>query len=192
MKIPKRKIGVASTKSTPHFLLRAQYPILAGMFGIVFGLISSGCANVTYTRISTTEEEKASTGIPYFDTSTYILIQKDTNSVWQSSVLYLPDRTKRNAIDVCTFLAVNNSTFVFTNAVLSDSSVTTDSSAVPTAVVQAAAAAAAAGAKSFAGQLGGPRPASAYLFKIVRIQHQWGLVGASAPDLDTLSATEGL
>jgi hypothetical protein len=164
---------------------------IISLLGLAIALVSAGCANVSYTRLLTVEQEKASTGIPYFDTSPYILVQKDTNAAWQTTVLYLPDHTKMNTIDVCTFLAANNSTFTFTNAILSDSSVTSDSSAVPAAVVQAAATVGAAIAK-MAGPSEVPRPASAYLFKIVRVNHQWGLVGASAADIDTLKPTEGL
>ena len=184
----KHGVTVNDAKIALAFLRR--WSVLS-LLGVTIALASGGCANVTYTRLSTLEQERASTGIPYFDTSPYILVQKDTNAVWQSTLLYLPDHAKKNAIDVCTFLAVNNSTFTFTNAILSDSSVTVDSSAVPAAVVQAAASVGAAIAK-MGGPPEAPRPASAYMFKIVRVKHEWGLVGASAADIDTLKSTEGL
>lgn len=173
-------------------LFLGQKRRLFSLFAAALALTLAGCANVNYTRLVSVEEENHSTGVPYYDTSPYILLQKDSTGTWQSTVLYLPDHTKRNSIDVSTFLASNNSTFNFTNAILTDSSVTTDSSAVPAAVVQTAATVATAAAKVMKAGPQAPRPPSAYLFKIVRVNHRWGLVGASAPDIDTLKFGEGL
>jgi hypothetical protein len=177
-------------------------------------LFELGCANVSYRRITTKADDEAGEGIRYYDTSPYILVQRDTNSNWATSVLYLADHTKQNQANAFSFLAVNNTSLVFTNGVMTDSTAATDSSAVPAAIVQAAAQVALTATKavssnpalieSTSSELGEAERVpitlkdflnlnpmeinltkpTVFLFKIVKVNHDWGLVGASAPDLD--------
>lgn len=177
-------------------------------------LFELGCANVSYRRITTKADDEAGEGIRYYDTSPYILVQRDTNSNWATSVLYLADHTKKNQANAFSFLAVNNTSLIFTNGVMTDSTAATDSSAVPAAIVQAAAQVALTATKavssnpalieSTSSELGEAERVpitlkdflnlnpmetnltkpTVFLFKIVKVNHDWGLVGASAPDLD--------
>lgn len=110
--------------------------------GLFLSLFAVGCASVKYTAITDYQDnDKSTIGIRYFDSSAYLLIQRDqtdpTGKKWTGQVLYLPDAAKKRQAEVTCILAVNTSNFTFTNAIISDTSVTVDSSAVPVAVINA-------------------------------------------------------
>jgi hypothetical protein len=188
---------------TKHGVCRHGISALA-ICVLLMVLASTGCSYVCYTRITTEKEYLKGDGIRYFDSSPYILVQRDTNSNWSSSILYLTDHTKPSEVHVGAFLAINNTTLTFSNAILTDVSAQTDSSAVPAAVIQAAAQAAAAMASTPMAHAaenelgtGGVTPPkeqvappitkpAAFLFKIIKQDGRWGVVGASAPEIDLI------
>ena len=152
-------------------------------------LAAVGCATVHYNRITTDKEDVQGDGIRYYDSSPYLLVQRDTNSQWTAQALYLPDPTKKNQVKIATYLAVNSTSLTFSNAVLTQSAVTADSSAVPAAVVQMAAQVAISAAQAMKvpqsnTNLPKLTPPSVFLFKIIKDAKGWELTGASAPDLD--------
>jgi hypothetical protein len=150
-------------------------------------LVGTGCTSVEYMRIQSQQQDQEASGIRYYDTSTYILVQRDTNSNWASSVLYLPDLTKKNQVNINTFLAANTTSMVFTNGILGNTSTTADSSAVPAALVQVASQAAISMAKAAGEETSQLTNSAVFFFKVIKVNHQWGVVGASAPDLSLIS-----
>jgi hypothetical protein len=121
-------------------LLRQQR---VSFFILSLAVMICGCADVKYYRISDDKEDAKSctSGLRYFDTSTYFLLQHDTNDptgkAFSTQILYLPDETKKNQAQVRCFLAVNTSSFTFSNAVLTDTTISTDTSVVPVAIINA-------------------------------------------------------
>lgn len=151
------------------------------LFFVLGGLLV-GCASVSYQPV-VDANAKSSGGIPYFDSSPYLLMQKDTNDAWNAQLIYLPDEKKKSEINIWTLLSVNNTSFSFTNGILTDASAELDSSAVPAAFVQAAATAAAGLLKLSEGKEQG---LGVQLFKIVKSKDTWGLVGAGAPPYEEM------
>ncbi len=159
---------------------------------LFLAFVACGCSSVTHTAVSPAQDEKkCTTGIRYYDSSPYLLVQRDpadaTGKTWTSQLLYLPDLTKMRQAKLTCVLAVNTSSFAFTNAILTDSSVAVDSTAVPAAVLQALVSAATSVAKG-AVAMDNVHPADVKLFKIVARQDKndqphWNLIGAYAPQL---------
>lgn len=162
---------------------------------LLLALLSTGCAEVKYCRMSGNDDDTA-TGIRYYDSSPFLLLQHDpTGKTWQTQLLYLPDQTKENQAKITCWLAANNSTFTFSNAVLASTSVNVDETVVPVAIMNALAGLAEQATKYIPLMqnnegIGIPQPPQvvkqvpmdAILFKIVRSTNgDWGLEGAAVP-----------
>src|ERR1700722_2280499 len=104
---------------------------------LLFGLILSGCASVTYTPV---QNDNDADGLRYYDTSPYLLITKDVNQQWNCQLIYLQDQTKEYQATVWAFLAQNNSSFTFsTNGVLTGTTSSLDTTVIPNALLTAVA-----------------------------------------------------
>ena len=118
--------------------------------GALLLMFALGCASVKYSLISKAQDnDKNTTGLRYYDTSEYLLMQHDPNDPsgtnWISQVYFANDQTKMRQAEITCILSVNTSSFTFTNGTLTDTSVSTDSTTVPVAVVNAIATAIGAG-----------------------------------------------
>jgi len=144
---------------------------------VVVAIVSQGCAGVTYTAINTPEQDQKAKGFRYYDTSPYLLITRQDANTFTSQLLYLPDQTKKFQAHPYCFLAINNNTFTYGNGeqagVLTDTSVESDSTAVPAAIIAAAQKVAAARM-----MLDLPPKVLEHdvlLGKIVKRNHEWGI-----------------
>jgi hypothetical protein len=173
------------------------YCFVIGCFAIA--LLFQGCSGVTYSAINDPAQDIKARGFRYYDTSPYLLITrvkkgKDSkDDEFTSQLLYLPDQTKKFQAHPYCFLASNNNTFTFGSGqqvgVLTDTSVESDSTAVPAAIIAAAEKIVEAGIKTktlFAQNLA-PRELinhDVVLCKIVKFgdakNRQWGLQVAYA------------
>jgi len=148
---------------------------------VVVAIVSQGCAGVTYTAINTPEQDQKAKGFRYYDTSPYLLItrQKGDGNTFTSQLLYLPDQTKKFQAHPYCFLAINNNTFTYgsgeQSGVLTDTSVESDSTAVPAAIIAAAQKVVAAGMKLFADLPPKVLEHDVLLGKIVKRNHEWGI-----------------
>ena len=150
---------------------------MAAMLSLT-GLLTS-CAGVTHQAITTCKQEKAARGVRYYDSSPYLLVQTDNQGGLTSDFMYLPDPNKKRQARPFTFLSSNTTTLSFQNGILTDSSSDTDSSAVPAAVIKALEQAAVSAAKLTAFDVAKTKQAPrVYLFKIIKKDGQWRLVGA--------------
>lgn len=159
---------------------------------VVLILAGAGCAGIAYQPIQSDAQDasSATTGLRYFDSSPYLLMQKDKGGTnWTAQLLYLPDQTKKYQAQPYAWLAMNNSSFAFSNAILTDASSDADASAVAAAIIQTAAKIANT-VGPFARVQGAPTLANLLtnsnvaLFKIVRVKQDetnwvWGIIGGS-------------
>ncbi len=143
------------------------------------GLLCGGCACVSYTSL-TPEADSTAKGFRYHDTSPYLLAQRDQNGDWQTQLSYLPDQTKEFQATPHTFLSVNGTSFVFTNSVLTEASSDADASAVPAAVIQTLQQLVSK-AYTFTDAEKQVTPPSVQVFKIMKVNGEWGVIGAAAP-----------
>ena len=144
----------------------------------------------SYRAVENDAEDRRATGLRYYDSSPYLLVQTDNQGGLKSDLIYLPDLTKKRQAHPYNFLATNNTSFSFEKGVLTENSSDTDATAVPVAVVQALskigqeavkalAFADTAGASAVtANRTANTLAPSVYLFKIVKRAGEWGLVGA--------------
>jgi hypothetical protein len=144
-----------------------------------------GCAGVSHRSIDDLRADRAARGFRYYEASPYLLVQTDNAGGLKSELKWLPDRTKLRQATPYKFLAKNEATFEFANGVLSKSDSVGDGTAIPNAFIQAAEKVASAAIK--AGALDDPRANAdvqptaprVYLFKIVKLDGAWTLLGAS-------------
>ena len=160
----------------------------------VLWLTLSSCAGINYGTITTDADESKAKGLRYYDSSPYLLVQTDNQGGLTCDFLYLPDRTKKRYAQPYTFLSSNTTTLEFQRAILTNSVSDTDSSAVPVAVVKALEQVASSAAKfmAFDRPTDQTTPVSApqvYLFKIVKRNGEWGLVGAVGDSVRYLPAS---
>ena len=160
---------------------------LSGQLGALILIVSclltlGGCAGITYGTITSEAEDLKATGLRFYDSSPYLLVQTDNQGGLTSEFLYLPDRTKKRHAKPYTFLSSNTTTMEFQKGILTSSVSDTDSSIVPVAVVKALEQVASSAVKltefDFAGGNTGRNAPRVYLFKIVKVNGEWGLVGA--------------
>jgi hypothetical protein len=151
--------------------------------GIFTAIVISGCAGVSYREVT---DDKSARGFRYYDSSPYLLVQTDNKGGLTSELKYLPDLTKPRQAKPYQFLASNDSTFEFSEGILTKGESVGDGTAVPKAFIEAAEKVAGAAIKGGALDAPGGQKEDApdtaprvYLFKIVKIDGEWTLLGAS-------------
>jgi hypothetical protein len=174
---PERDEEVPITRSLPLAILL-----------IGFSVTLSGCAGISYGTIGSEADDLKARGLRYYDSSPYLLVQTDNQGGLTCEFLYLPDQTKKRHAKPYTFLSSNTTTLEFQRAILTNSVSDTDSSVVPVAVVKALEQVASSAVKLATFDVAGGGKAEriaprVYLFKIVKINGQWGLVGAEGDNI---------
>jgi hypothetical protein len=160
----------------------------------------AGCAGVTYETILSEDADVRATGLRFYDSSPYLLVQTDNQGALKAELTYLPDLTKKRQATPYAFLSTNSTTLDFQKGVVTTTVSDVDTTAVPVAVVTALKN---IGMEAVKGALlddpdaaDDARPDSVprvYLFKIVKRDYvdpkggvprrDWGLIGASGGDV---------
>lgn len=122
-------------------------------------------ATITYRRVTRAEDGTA-TGIRYYASAPYLLIYSDGKGGLKWQILYLPDQSQLMSASPVVHGGKVQMSLFFQNGVLGTSSVSADSTSIPTAVMAAAEAAAPLILAAFEK---GPQPnfPAPYLYKIV-------------------------
>jgi hypothetical protein len=150
--------------------------------------VLNGCAGVSYRAINSDTEDQKARGLRYYDSSPYLLVQTDNQGGLTSTFVYLPDQTKKRQAQPYTFLSSNATTLEFQRGVLTNNISDTDSSVVPVAVIKSLEQVAGEAvklakfdvARATQAQRNAP---NVYLFKIVKVNGEWGLVGADGGEI---------
>lgn len=181
-----------------YSILTKHWHLIAGMSA----LFVAGCAGVSYTSIPDAAADRTSRGFRYYDTSPYILVKTNNQGGLSSEIIYLPDTTKKRAARPYSFLAKNDTTLTFGAAgseglTLTSGSSDANAAEVPEAIAKAlgdvAKQAATGGAflktsqvpKQTKEKVAEKAPTFA-LFKIVKQEGEWGLIGAQNNPVDYL------
>lgn len=153
----------------------------------------AGCAGVSYTSIPNETADRHARGFRYYDTSPYVLVKTNNQGGLDSSVLYLPDTTKKRSARPYAFLATNTTTLTFGDKeteglTLTQGSSDAKSDDIPVEIAKVLGAAA---KQAFTGgtldrvtpmqqaPTGSPKKAPTFaLFKVVKQSGEWGLIGA--------------
>ena len=92
---------------------------------------------VKAARRKNAEHEAKATGVRYYRRSPYLLVHTDSRGglIWR--ILYLPDPSKKMAIDLPVYASRLTTTLNFENGTLKDSTESSDATAVPVAVLAA-------------------------------------------------------
>jgi hypothetical protein len=155
--------------------------ILSPLLFLTLCTMIAGCAGVSYRTIGSESEDEKARGLRYYDSSPYLLVQTDNQGGLTSELVYLPDLNKKRHAQPFAFLASNTTTLEFQKGILTNNSSDTDATAVPVAVIKSLEQVAGDAVKlakfDIAGGAQHPAP-NVYLFKIVKVDGQWGLVGA--------------
>jgi hypothetical protein len=158
--------------------------IYRSLFALTICTLFPACAGVSHRDVL---DDSSARGFRYYDSSPYLLVQTDNKGGLTSSISYLPDLTKLRQANPYKFLAKNDSTFQLTNGILTNSDNVGDGTAIPKAFIDAAERVASAAIKANADE---PRKRTAsepdtaprvYLFKIVKTDGEWTLLGAQGP-----------
>lgn len=114
------------------------------------GLLSllAGCAGTTYGTIPNSGNpaqadaeaaaDAAADGIRYYDAAPFVLVYTDGKGGINSSLVYLPDTTRKRLIKPYAWAAKNHSTIHFKDGVLTDAKAVVDETVLPLAVIDAA------------------------------------------------------
>jgi hypothetical protein len=163
---------------------------------LLFAWALAGCAGVSHRSIASKDADLHARGFRYYDAAPYLLVQTNGTGGLTTELKWLPDRSKLRQATPYQFLAKNDSTFTFTGGVLTGSDSVGDGTAIPKAFIEAAEKTISAGLK--AGLFDDPSAPKTrsipryaprvYLFKIVKIDGEWTLLGAegTAPSYRTL------
>ena len=137
--------------------------------------VLEGCAGITVTRVDSDDRDQKDVGFRFYEGAPYLLVYTDSKGGLISSVIYLPDQTKKVAAKPYAYAASNDTTLTFTNGILSGADSVADGTAVPNAVIGAIQIAASAGAAALLDArppLPGPR-----LYKLVKVNGVLKLAG---------------
>jgi len=113
----------------------------------------TGCAGLNVNPIASDDTGKrglndtTANGIRYYEPAYFLLVYSDAAGSVKTDVLVLPDTTRKMVAKPYSFLANNKQTLSFSDGMLTESTQTVDSTAVPVALIQAAQTAAEAAAK---------------------------------------------
>jgi hypothetical protein len=147
--------------------------------------VLSGCAGLSVRPINSDEEDKHARGYRYYETSPFLLIQTDNEGGVKSSIVHLPDTTKKRSARPYTVLASNEITLEFTHGSLTKSITDVDGTTVPKALVSVLekAALATIAAANTAEPAGAANTVPApYLFRIIIKGDTIKLVGGQPTD----------
>jgi hypothetical protein len=164
--------------------LKKRWRELSAIVGFASCLLTlNGCAGISYGTITSEAEDLKARGLRYYDSSPYLLVQTDNQGGLTCEFLYLPDRTKKRHAQPYTFLSSNTTTLEFQRGILTNSVSDTDSSVVPVAVIKSLEQVASSAVKlATFDKVNDNKPERiaprVYLFKIVKSNGEWGLVGA--------------
>jgi hypothetical protein len=140
------------------------------------------CATVEHMRITTSDEDKAATGVRYLGTSPYLIAYSDGKGGIVTVVKYLPDPAKLMSAHPEARLADAGTTMTFDRGVLTEAKDSGDATVVPAAIVEAAKtlgpALLAAMNKAAKEKQDGYHIPAPYIFKIVVKGSDVSLVGA--------------
>jgi hypothetical protein len=140
---------------------------LGGRLLATLFLAAAGCTGVTHTPV---DDADHGTGIRYYQTSPYLLVNSDGRGGLQWRILYLPDQTKKMMATPYTLASRTEMTLQFHNGTLVGTAVVGDSTEVPRAILAAVQAAAStlAGTAALA-RSGADLPSihAPYLYKII-------------------------
>jgi hypothetical protein len=157
---------------------------------LTFLTILAGCAGITHRPIADEAADQRVTGLRYYDTSPYLFIHTDNQGGLTSDFVYLPDSTKKRSAKPFAFLAKNKTVLTWDDegTALLGSSSDVDTGEVPKAIVGALEEV----GKTFVKSMfdapnqktadSPPRAPRAYIFKVVKRNGVWGLIGASTKE----------
>lgn len=166
-------------------LLRCAFARNRIIVWIAPAFLLAGCAGIDSTAVNDSKADEQARGFRYFDSSPYLLVQTDNLGGLTSAFMYLPDQTKKRQIKPYAFLASNATTLGFENGVLTNSVSDTDSSVVPAAIIKGLEQAALSAAKlAMMDQAHPSTTPRVYLFKVVKRNGAWGLLGAQGAAVD--------
>lgn len=151
----------------------------------------TGCAGVAHQPVSDAVADQRVTGLRYYDTSPYLFIRTDNQGGLTSEFVYLPDTTKKRSAKPFAFLAKNKTVLTWEEdgTALTSSASDVDTGEVPKAIVEALEETGKTFLKNLNFDAGDDKtrtaPATApkaYIFKVVKRNGVWGLVGASTDE----------
>lgn len=128
------------------------------VLGLTLGL--AGCAGTTVRPISYAPGTVVSVagkpdaevnGLRYYEGAYFVIVYSDGKGGLASDVKWLPDLTRKRAIDPYTWFAKNEATLTFQNGMLTEAKSVVDETAIPKAILSAAAKIAIASAADKAG-----------------------------------------
>ncbi len=135
----------------------------------------ASCTGVSYKTVT---NDDTADGFRYYDSSPYLLVQTDNKGGLTSDLKYLPDPTKKRSVRPWQFLSKNEAAFTFDNGILTSSEAVQDSTVIPKAVIGALEQMAKAAIKLSPYDQAAPAGPRVYLFKIVKENGKWCLLGA--------------
>jgi hypothetical protein len=128
------------------------------VLGLALGL--AGCAGTTVRPISYAPGTAVSVGgrpdaevngLRYYEGAYFVIVYSDGKGGLTSDVKWLPDLTRKRAIDPYAWFAKNEATLTFQNGMLTEAKSVVDETAIPKAILSAAAKIAVASAADKAG-----------------------------------------
>ncbi len=103
---------VTQFKSSDLFKL-LRLPLIAGA---LMGL--TACAGISVSDVSAPADDETTDGLRYYETAPFVLVYADGLGGLHSEMLYLPDTTRKKAIDPFAFVSRNTSSLAFSNGTL--------------------------------------------------------------------------
>ncbi len=107
---------------------------------LTVGVLVSSCASTTVERFEMPNNslaEKKAKGIRYYESTPYILVYANQGT-YKSELIYLPDTSTITSAHPWNLFAKNDVTMAFDMGVLTESTNTMDTTAVPVAAIKAA------------------------------------------------------
>ena len=98
----------------------------------------AGCAGAKVRLIPDAATDARVEGVRYYEPAPFILVFPDGKGGLDTSLIYLPDTTRKLAVRPYALLAKNKTTLNFTGGVLDDAESVVDETVIPAALIEAA------------------------------------------------------